>query len=427
MCQYIQYIFDKVTTMENDENNFGLSTKSIHCLRNGKGFPHHAVNTPIYASSTFSFPTVEDGARIFNGKSEDYTYGRLKNPTVDTVEYRISKLEGADDSVLLASGMAAISTFVFSVLKKGDHVIADPTLYGGTHSLFTHKLPELGIDVSFIEMSNPENVIREIRPSTKLIYFESITNPTLRVIPLHQIADIGRKYGIITAVDATFMSPILQRPIEFGIDVVIHSATKYLNGHSDIIAGVVSGPQELMDECRMTAVHHGGILGPFEAYLLGRGLKTLKIRIMEHEKNTKIVADYLAKNEFVKSLIYLGHESHPQHELAKSQQDGFSSMITFELNGNLEIAKHFVNSLNIFTRAVSLGGVETLISHPASTTHSIISENDRVKAGISDTLMRISVGIEDVEDLIDDLEHAFMKLKAYKQTFSTEHKIEMNH
>jgi cystathionine beta-lyase/cystathionine gamma-synthase len=202
--------------------------------------------------------------------------------------------------------------------------------------------------------------------------------------------------------------------------VVIHSATKYLNGHSDILAGVVSGPQELMDECRMTSVHYGGILGPFEAYLLGRGLKTLKIRIMEHEKNTKIIADYLAKNDFVKTLIYLGHENHPQHELAKSQQEGFSSMVTFELDGDFEMAKYFVNSLELFTRAVSLGGVETLISHPASTTHNIVSEEDRAKSGISDTLMRVSVGIEDPEDLIRDLDQAFTKLRAYRQTLLPE-------
>lgn len=420
MCQHIRFIFDEVTPMEHDDENFGLSTKSIHCLRSGKGFPNHAINTPIYASSTFGFPSVDDGAKIFAGESEAYTYSRLKNPTVDAIEYRISKLEGADDSILFGSGMAAISTFVFSVLKKGDHVIADPTLYGGTHSLFTHKLPEMGIDVSFVEMSDPENIRREIRSNTKLIYFESITNPTLRVIPLRPIAEIGKQHGIVTAVDATFMSPILQRPIEFGIDVVLHSATKYLNGHSDIIAGVVSGPQELMDECRMTAVHHGGILGPFEAFLLGRGLKTLKIRIMEHEKNTKIIADYLAEKELVKSLIYLGHESHPQHELAKSQQEGFSSMITFEIDGDLEMAKYFVNALNLFTRAVSLGGVETLISHPASTTHAIINEEDRAKGGITDSLMRLSVGIEDAKDLINDLEQAFAKLRAYRQTMIVE-------
>lgn len=423
MCQYIRQKFDKVTKMENSEYNLGQSTKSIHSLRKGKGFEHHPINTPIYASSTFSFPTVEDGAEIFAGESDGYAYGRLKNPTVDTIEYRLSQLEGADDSILFATGMAAISTFVFSVLKKGDHVIADPTLYGGTHSLFTHKLPEMGIDVSFVEMSDPDNIRREIQSNTKLIYFESITNPTLRVIALRPIAEIGKQHGIITAVDATFMSPILQRPIEFGIDVVIHSATKYLNGHSDILAGVVSGPQELMDECRMAAVHYGGILGPFEAYLLGRGLKTLKIRIMEHEKNTRIIADFLAQNEFVKSLIYIGHENHPQHELAKSQQEGFSSMITFELKGDLNMAKYFVNSLKLFTRAVSLGGVETLISHPASTTHNIVSEEDREKAGITDTLMRVSVGIEDAKDLINDLEQAFMNLRAYNQTIETQSQI----
>lgn len=391
--------------MENlDETKFGSMTKAIH-----GGIIHDtlgAVNVPIYASSTFSYPTVEEGARRFAGEDNGFVYGRLSNPSVRNVEVKLALLESAEDALVLASGMAAVSTFIFTVLKKGDHLICDHTLYGGTHSLFTHRLPELGIEVTFVDASNPEEVEHAIKSNTKLIYFETVTNPTLRVVPIEPIVKIAQEHGIMTAVDSTFMSPILQRPIEQGINIVIHSATKYLNGHSDIIAGVIAGDTEIIDECRVTSVHHGGILGPFEAFLLARGLKTLKIRVEAHEKNAKLLAEYLTKQTLIKSVHWLGLPNSPYHEIAKKQQDGFGSMITFEIDGDLETAKHFVNCLKLSTKAVSLGGVESLISHPASTTHSIVSEEDREKAGITDSLMRLSVGLEDIKDLIADFDQA---------------------
>ncbi|MHA2401770.1 MAG: trans-sulfuration enzyme family protein [Candidatus Kariarchaeaceae archaeon] len=402
---------------EIDEDKLGFSTKAIHCGTEGKHSTHGPVNTPIYASSTFAYPSVEAGADIFSGENPDgYVYSRLGNPTVRDVECRLALLEGAEDAVCVASGMAAVSTTIFSILKQGDHMIADHTLYGCSHSFFTHNLPDLGIEVTFLDTSNLDDVRLAIKSNTKLIFFETPTNPTLRIVPVEEIARIGKEFGILTAIDSTFMSPVLMRPIEMGIDIVIHSATKYLNGHSDIIAGVILGRKEFIDECRGTVMHYGGVLGPFEAYLLGRGLKTLKIRMDVHETNTRKVAEYLANHPGVKMLNYLGLESHPQHELARKQQDGFGSMLTFEINGDFEETKHFVNCLKIATRAVSLGGVETLISHPASTTHAVIDEVDRMKAGITDGLMRVSIGIEEPEDIIADFDQAFTKLKAYQQT-----------
>jgi len=270
--------------------------------------------------------------------------------------------------------MAAVASLTLALLKAGDHLVADKTLYGGTHSLFTHKLPEMGIEVTFVDGSDPKNVEDAIKENTKLIYFETPTNPVLRLVPIKPIAEIGKKHGVLTAIDNTFMSPVLCRPIEMGIDIVLHSATKYLNGQSDLIAGALISTHELVAEFRMEAVHLGGILGTFDGYLLGRGLKTLKLRVLQADKNAMEVAKYLENHSMVKKVYYPGLESHPQHELAKEQQEGFGSMMGFELDGDFELTKAFVDSLHMITRAVSLGGVETLISHPSSTTHSIVSE-----------------------------------------------------
>ncbi|RMG33767.1 MAG: aminotransferase class I/II-fold pyridoxal phosphate-dependent enzyme [Methanobacteriota archaeon] len=396
----------------NGKNKYGIQTIAIHGGLEWKEIYPYPVNAPIFASSTFAFQNVDHGARIFQGEEPGgYTYGRLANPTVRDAELRLAHLEGAEDCLLLASGMAAVSTLIFTVLKKGDHLVADNTLYGGTMSLFTHELENHGIEVTLVDASDPENVRKALKNNTKLIYFETPTNPTLRLVPIQPIVEIAKECGILTAIDSTFMTPILMRPIEMGVDFVIHSATKYLNGQSDVIAGAICGSQELIAECRMTSVHHGGILGPFEAFLLSRGMKTLKIRMDAHERGGRIIAKYLADHPLIKKVYYPGLETHPQHELAKQQANGFGAMIGFELKGDLEIAKKFVDNLNLVTRAVSLGGVESLLTHPASTTHSIVDEEDRKKAGITDTYMRLSVGLEDPEDIIKDFEQAFDAIK----------------
>ncbi len=395
------------------DRKYGLGTIPIHFGTEGKESEHHPVNAPVYLSSTFAFPTVAHGAAIFSGEDPNgFTYGRLANPTNVDTEHRLAALEGAEEAVLFGSGMAAVSTLTTTFLKAGDHVIADHTLYGGTHSVFTHVLPNMGIEVSMIDASKIENVKKEIKSNTKMIYFETPTNPTLRMVAIEPIVKLAKEHNILTAIDSTFMSPILLRPIEFGVDIVLHSATKYLNGHSDLIAGVVLGKKEHMDMVRMQRVHLGGMLAPFDAYLLGRGLKTLKIRVLQAQKNAIKVAEFLEKHPKIKTIRYLGLESHPDHELSMKQHKGPGSMMTFELNGSYDDAVKFVNSLKMITRAVSLGGVESLITHPASTTHSdlAVSPEDRKAAGITDTLMRMSVGIEDVEDIIYDLEQAFNSL-----------------
>lgn len=400
----------------NEEKNspkYGIQTIAIHGGLDWKEIYPYPVNAPIFASSTFAFQDVDHGARIFKGEEPNgFTYGRLANPTVKDAEQRLAKLEGAEDCLLLASGMAAVSTLIFTVLQKGDHLVADNTLYGGTMSLFTHELEKHGIDVTLVDASDPENVRKAIKSNTKLIYFETPTNPTLRLVPIRPIVQIAKEYGILTAIDSTFMTPILMRPIEMGIDFAIHSATKYLNGQSDVIAGAICGAKEWIDQCRMTSVHHGGILGPFEAFLLSRGMKTLKIRMDAHERGARMVAQYLANHPLIEKVYYPGLETHPQHELAKEQASGFGAMIGFELKGDLELAKKFVNNLHLITRAVSLGGVESLLTHPASTTHSIVDEEDRKNAGVTDTYMRLSVGLEDPEDIIQDMEQAFRRIKS---------------
>ncbi len=401
--------------MVDKNRKYGMSTIGVHLgAHDSMDAQFHPVNIPIYASSTFAFPTTDDGAKIFAGESDAYTYGRLSNPTINDTEVRLAALEGGEKAILFGSGMAAISTFLLATLKAGDHVIADKTLYGGAHSVFLHVLPNFGIEVTRLDTSDIESVKAALKPNTKLLYFETPTNPTLRVVPIKPIVELARANEIITAIDSTFLSPILQRPIEMGVDVVIHSATKYLNGHSDLIAGVVIGNEELLAPVFMGRVHFGGMISPFDAYLLGRGLKTLKVRMDAHEVGGRIVADYLKKQPMVKELLYLGHDSHPGHEVAKTQQSGFGSMMTIILHGDLETAKLFVDSLQLITRAVSLGGVETLISHPASTTHSdlVVPPEDKITAGIIDTLMRLSVGIEDPEDIIFDLDQAFEKIKS---------------
>jgi len=397
-------------TKNEKEKKYGPQTIGIHMGSEGKNSQYGPVNTPIYASSTFAYPTVKEGGLRFSGETAGFVYGRMGNPTVRDIELRLAKLDEGDDALLLASGMAAVSTMIYTILKKGDHLIADISLYGGTHALFTNILSEYGIEVDFVDATEPKLISKLIKSNTKLIYFETPTNPTLRIISIKEVVGIANKHNILTAIDSTFMSPILMQPITMGVDIVIHSVTKYLNGHSDVLAGVIISNQSIIDQCKVTSIHHGGILGPFEAYLIGRGLKTLRIRIEEHEKNGKLIAEYLSKHPKVNNLQYLGDSNHPQHELAKSQQKGFGSMMTFELHGNFEDATKFINSLEIATRAVSLGGVETLISHPASTTHSKLSENDRKKAGITDTLFRLSVGIEEADDLINDFDNAFKKL-----------------
>ena len=392
----------------------GFNTKAIHAGQ--KPCPVTGAHvTPIYQTSTFVFKDVDQGARRFAGEEEGYIYTRLGNPTLTELEAKIAALEGGEAAIGAASGMAAISTALVTLLKKGDHIVAGDALYGCTHSFISEILPQYGIEVTMVDTSDLENIENAMKPNTKVIYVETPANPTMKLVDLKGASDIAHKHGALIIVDNTFMSPYLQRPIEHGVDIVVHSATKYIGGHGDVLAGLIIGPKELIDTMRIPYLKDfGGILSPFDAWLLLRGLKTLGVRMDRHCANAQKVAEYLEKHPLIDKVYYPGLPSHPQYELAKKQMDGFGGMMSFELKGGLEAGKVLMNSVKMITLAVSLGCVDSLIQHPASMTHSPVPREERLKAGITDGQVRLSVGIEDVEDIIADLDQALKEVE--KQT-----------
>ena len=384
----------------------GFNTKAIHAGQ--KPCPATGAHvTPIYQTSTFVFKDVGQGARRFTGEEEGYIYTRLGNPTIAELEEKIAVLEGGEAALATASGMAAISTALVSLLKQGDHVVAGDTLYGCTHGFIYEMLPQYGVEVTMVDTSDLNNIEKAMKQNTKVVYVETPANPTMKMVDLKGASDIAHKYGARLIVDNTFMSPYLQRPIEHGADVVVHSATKYIGGHGDVIAGLIIGSKELIDIIRIPYLKDfGGVLSPFDAWLLLRGLKTLGIRMERHCINAQKVAEYLEKHPMIEEVHYPGLLSHPQHELAKKQMDGFGGMMSFELKGGLEAGKILMNNVKMISLAVSLGCVDSLIQHPASMTHSSVPREERLKAGITDGQVRLSIGIEDVEDIIADLDQA---------------------
>lgn len=392
------------------DENWGFATKAVHvgsepCPNTG------ALATPIYQTSTFVFDNVEQGGRRFAGAEEGYIYTRLGNPTQRALELKIASLEGGDDAIVCASGMAAVSGVFFSLVQQGDHIISTNSIYGCTHAFLSHMLPNYGIKTTFVDTSNLENVEKALKKNTKVIYVESPTNPTMVLTDIKAVVSLAKKHGIKVVIDNTFASPYLQTPLKMGVDVVLHSATKYINGHGDVIAGIIVGNQEFIDHCRMTAIKDiGGIISPFDAYLILRGLKTLPLRVEKSVQNAKKIADYLVGHPKIEKVFYPGLKSHPQHELAKEQMRDFGAMISFELQGGFEAGKILLNNVCLCKLAVSLGDLDTLIQHPASMTHSVVSREERLAAGITDGLTRISAGIEDVKDIIADLEQALTKI-----------------
>lgn len=370
-----------------------------------------AVATPIYQTSNFEFKDVNDGARkcesIYNG----YCYTRLGNPTQTVLEEKMAALEGGEAALAFASGVAAISALLLSQLQQGDHVVVADTCYSATHYLFSTLLPKFGIKSTFVDTSVSTNVERAMQANTKMIYFESPANPTIELADMSDIARIARQHRVLSVIDSTFATPILQRPLEFGIDVVVHSATKYIGGHGDVMGGILVSTKELIDTVRDDTLKNlGGVIGPFDAYLLIRGLKTLEVRVRKHCTNAMAVAQFLEEHPKVERVFYPGLPSHPQHELAKRQMQDFGGMVCFELQGGLDAGITFMNSLQFCRLAVSLGDVDTLVQHPASMTHWYVAREEREKSGITDGLVRMSVGIEDAEDIIEDLEQALAKV-----------------
>ena len=374
----------------------GFSTDAIHAGQEPDPSTG-AIVTPIFQTSTF----VQEGFGVHKG----YVYARTHNPTRSVLERNLAALEGGRHAYAYSSGLAAISA-VMNLLKQNDHVVCSENMYGGTYRLFEKVLVDYGLRFSYVDTSDPGDVEAAIREETKMVYIETPTNPLLTLSDIHAISAITRGRNLILVVDNTFMSPYFQNPLALGADVVVHSSTKYLNGHSDVVGGAVVTNDEAAAE-RLGFVQNavGAVPGPFDCWLVLRGLKTLALRMREHERNAREIATWLDGRDDVKRVIYPGLPSHPQHELAKMQMRGFGGMISFDV-GDLERAKRVLQEVKVFALAESLGAVESLISHPASMTHASVPPEERVKMGLTDGLLRISVGIEDVEDLIADLESA---------------------
>ncbi|HET8864394.1 MAG TPA: cystathionine gamma-synthase [Gracilimonas sp.] len=376
-----------------------FNTKTIHAGQKPEE-TSGAVMPPIFQTSTY--------AQEAPNKHKGYDYARVGNPTRTALEKMIAGLEGADEAACFSSGVAAMDALM-KMLRPGDHVITTNDLYGGSYRLFTKVFEPYGINFTFVDMTDLENVKSSITEKTKLMWIETPTNPLLRVVDIKALVDLAKPNGILTVVDNTFASPYLQRPLELGADAALHSATKYLAGHSDVIHGAVaSSNQEIMENLRFQTKTSGAVPGPMDCYLTLRGIKTLSVRVQRSVDNAKKIAQFLEDHNKVASVLYPGLKSHPQHELAKKQMDDFGAMLSFTLkDDSIEAAVKFMSNTKIFTLAESLGGVESLISHPASMTHGSIPKDVREKAGLKDSLIRISVGIEDSEDLIEDLTQAF--------------------
>ena len=394
----------------------GFSTKAIHGgnRKNDIG----SLATPIYQTSTFVFDSAEQGGHRFAGEEEGFIYTRLGNPTNAVLEEKLALLEGAEAAASTASGIGAITSALWTLLKAGDHVIACDTLYGCTFSFLNHGLTRFGVDVDFVDMADPENVRKAMKKNTKVIYLETPANPTLKLIDIKKVSEIAHENkGCTVVVDNTFSTPYIQRPLELGADVVVHSATKFLNGHGDVIAGFVAGTKDYISQVRLFGIKDmtGACLSPFDAYLIIRGMKTLPVRMEKHCSNAMKVAEFLEGHPAVEKVYYPGLKSFSQYELAKKQMTMPGAIISFELKGGVEEGRTVMNKLKLCTLAVSLGDAETLIEHPASMTHFPYTKEERLAAGISDGLVRLAVGLENPEDIIADLKQALDSILSFKK------------
>lgn len=389
----------------------GISTLAIHA---GEGIcpATGSVAPPIYQATTFAFQSAEQGAAIFSEEMEGYVYTRWGNPTLTSLEGKLAALEGGEDALVTASGMAAVTTALLTVLNSGDHVLCSKGVYTGTYKFLSYSLKRLGVEADFVDGTDPELVERAVRPNTRLIYIETPANPTLDVIDIAAISDVAKRHGLPLFMDNTFATPCGQKPLELGADVVIHSMTKYLCGHGDAVGGAIVGGREFIEEARKVTLRiYGGVLSPFNAWLIMRGIHTLPLRMRAHSQNAMQVAEFLENHPAVKMVRYPGLPSHPQHEVALRQMRLFGGMISFELKGGEEAGRKLMNSLKLCTLAVSLGDTRTLISHPASMTHAAVPREERLRFGITDGLVRLSVGLEDAEDIIEDLKEGLSHLK----------------
>ncbi len=360
--------------------------------------------TPIYQTSTFESADI---AAAIKSTTTDMFYTRYGNPTTTVAEGAIAELEGADGALLFASGMGAVCTAVMALVKSGDHIVAQRDVYGGTVKFLHTWLPKFGVETTFTDSTDYDEYARAIRPNTRLLYLESPTNPTLKIVDLHKAASLAKQHNLITMVDGTFATPINQRPLEFGIDLVVHSGTKYFGGHSDLICGMVAGRHDLIQRIHETRTILGVTMDPHAAWLLLRGVKTLAVRVQRQNESALRIARFLAGHKGVRQVHYPFLEGHPQYRLALAQMRGGGGMLSFEMEGSGEDARRLVESLRLFTLAVSLGGVDSLVTLPLYSSHAMVSGEQRERMGINDRLIRLSVGIENADDLIADLEQAF--------------------
>lgn len=391
-------------------NYKNYDTKCVHA--GADKYEYLPVVPPIYQTSTFGFESAEQGAELFEGQKKGYIYTRMLNPTIEALENTIAELEGGYKALGCASGMAAVHTIFASLLQAGDHVVCSAAVYGPTTTLLKTLMAKFGVETTFVDSTNLDIVRNAVRKNTKLIFIESPANPTLVISDLAEIAKIAHINNIKMAVDNTFMSPILQQPIALGVDIVMHSMTKFLNGHADVVGGIIIvKDEETYQSFRKNLNQLGGVIDPFNAFLVHRGIKTLALRMQKHCANAMKIAEFLEKHPAVEWIMYPGLKSHPQYEIGLKQQKGPGGMITFGLKGGFEAGRTLMNSLKLCLLAVSLGGVETLIEHPASMTHFSMGPEGRAAAGITEGLVRLSVGIENADDLIEDLDQALAKTR----------------
>lgn len=392
-----------------DTKKSGFNTKLIHAGAFEDEFGSATV--PIYQTSTFKFKNAKHGADCFSGKSDGFIYTRIGNPTIKAFEQNIAQLENGYDGIATSSGMGAVSTVFFALLGAGSHIVSSDSVYGPTRGILEQDFIRFGVKATFVNTSIIENIEKAILPETKVLYIETPANPTMDITDIEACAKIAKKHNLVLVVDNTFCSPYLQKPLDLGADVVLHSITKFINGHADIVGGViVTKEAALYKQIRHSMVYLGCNMDPTQAFMVLRGVKTLAIRIERAQENAMKVAQFLENHPKIAWIKYPGLPSHPQYELGKKQMKGFGSMMSFGVKGGFAAGEKLMDNVHLALLAVSLGGVETLIQHPASMTHAAVSRENKLKAGITDDLVRYSVGIEDVEDIINDLKHGLDKI-----------------
>lgn len=386
-------------------DNAGPSTRAVHAGEAPEPSTG-SLSPPLYQSSVYAFRNAAQGAALFAGTEEGFIYTRLGNPTLKTLEAKLAILEGAEAALVTSSGMGAIATTVAALARAGEHVVSAEVIYGATYTLLREVWTRFGLETTFVASTSVEDFRRALRPNTRLVFAETPANPTMDVVDIAALSEIARGAGAYLIVDNTFATPINQNPLSLGADVVVHSASKYLGGHADVIAGVVAGSSKLVQQARQSMKTFGTVLGPFEGWLILRGLKTLALRVARHNENGLAVARFLESHPAVKRVFYPGLESHPGHGVAGRQMRGYGGMVSFELKGGRDAGIRLVEGVRLCTLAVSLGDVRTLIEHPASMTHAGVPEEERLRGGITDGLVRLSAGVEDASDIVADLEEA---------------------